>query len=76
MVVKRKTSMLKRRDLTKKVSYFMSCFVASLRGSKGFMMDAEGLRNHIGKGREVPLDNVVIPMMGIFKEETGSRHHL
>ena len=39
-------------------------------------MDAAGLWHHIGKGREVPLAHVVIPLMGIFKGETGSRHHL
>ena len=40
------------------------------------MMDAAGLRNHIGKGREVSLAHVVIPRTGRFKGGTGSRHHL
>ena len=40
------------------------------------MMYAEGLRRHIGKVREGPLAYVVVPLMGRFKEETGSRHHL
>ena len=39
-------------------------------------MDAAGLRHHIGKGREGPLAHVLIPPMGRFKGETGSRHHL
>ena len=54
----------------------MSFFGASLRGSKGFMMDAAGLRHHIGKGKEGPLAHVVIPLMGRFKVETGIRYHL
>ena len=59
----------------------MSIFVVSLRGSKGLIMYEAGLRHHIGKGRkgkgrEGPLDHVVIPMMGRFKGETVSRHHL
>ena len=48
----------------------------SLRGNKGFMIDAEGLRYHIGKGREVPLAHVIIPLVGMFKGLNGSRHHL
>ena len=59
--------MLKMRELTKKGAYFMSCFVASLRGSEEFMMYAAGLRHHIGKGREGPLFYVVIPLMGRYK---------
>ena len=40
LVVKREASILEKLDLTKKGAYFMSCFVASLRGSEGFMVDA------------------------------------
>ena len=40
------------------------------------MMDAEGLWNHIGKLREVTLAHVVIPLIGIFRGDKGSRHHL
>ena len=40
------------------------------------MVDSEGFWHHIGKGREVPLDNVVIPLMGRFKGDNGSRHQL
>ena len=42
---------MERKELTKKRAYFMSCFVASLRGSEGFMMDAAGLWHQIGKVR-------------------------
>ena len=67
VAVKVKVSMLERRELTKNGSYFMSCFVAPLRGSEGFMMVAAGLQYHIGKVIEGPLARVVIPTMGRFK---------
>ena len=67
VAVKGNVSMLKIRDSTKKVAYFMSCFVVSLRGSEGFMMVAAGLQYHIGKVIEGPLARVVIPTMGRFK---------
>ena len=76
MAVKEKVSMLERRDFTKKGSYFMSYFVVLLRGSKGIMMDAEGLRHHIGKCSEGPLTHVIIHLMDIFKGETGRRNQL
>ena len=71
-----KVSMLERKGLTKKRAYYMSSFVDSLREGKGFMIDASGLRNHIGRGREWPLSHVVILMMRIFKGENGSINHL
>ena len=67
--------MLERRDLNKKGAYSINCFEASLRRGQGFMMDAVGLRYHIGKGREGPLSHVVIPPMGRFEGGTGSRHN-
>ena len=48
VAVKGKFRMLERRYLTEKGAYFMSCFVAELRGIEEFMMDAEGLMHHIG----------------------------
>ena len=63
-------------ELTKNGAYFISCFVASLRGGEGFIMDAAGFLHHIGKGREGPLSCVVIHLMGRFKVGTGSRHHI
>ena len=68
--------MLESRDLTKKGASFISFFVAQLRGSEGFMMDVAGLWHQIGKGREGNLYHVVIPLMGRFKGEPESRHHL
>ena len=65
-----------RNYLNKKGAYVISCLVASIRGSKGFMMDVEGFGHHIGKGREEPLHNVVIPLMGRFKKEYWSRHNI
>ena len=40
------------------------------------MMNAAGLRYHIGKGKEGPLDHLVIPIMGRLKGGTGTRHQL
>ena len=40
------------------------------------MMDAAGLRHHIGKVREGPLARVLIPLMGRFKGGAGIRNHL
>ena len=76
VVVKGEVSILERRDLTKNGDYCMSCFVESLRGNKGLMMYAEELRHHIGKVIKGPLAHVVIPLMGRYKGETGSIHHL
>ena len=67
--------MLERRDLNKRGAYFMSCFVVSLRGGEGPVMDAAGLWHHVGKGREGPLAHVAIHLMDIFKGETGGIHH-
>ena len=68
--------MLERRGLTKNGAYFMSCFVASLRGGKGFMMYVAGFWHHIRKGREGPLARVVIPLIVRFKGELGIIHNL
>ena len=38
------------------------------------MMYASGLWHHTGKEREGSLANVIIPLMGRSKGETGSRH--
>ena len=43
VTVKGEVSLLERRDLNKNGSYFMSFFVALLRGSEGFMVDAARL---------------------------------
>ena len=76
VAVKGEVSEFDRRGLTKKGTLFMSFFVASLRGRNEFMIYAAGLQHHTGKGRELPLALVVIPMMGRFKRETGIIHHL
>ena len=39
VAVKVKVSMLEIRCLPKKGAYFISCFVSSLRGGEGFMMN-------------------------------------
>ena len=40
------------------------------------MMDVAWLRHQSRKFREGPLACVVIPLMGRFKGDTGSRHHI
>ena len=57
-------------------SYSMSCFMAPSIVNEGLIMDSEGFWHHIGKGRYGTLDHEVIPLMGIFKSETGATHHL
>ena len=74
--VKVKVSMLERKDLTKNVSYLMSCFVELLSHRKGLMMDAVGFQHNVGKLWEGPLAHVVIPLVGKFKGETKSIHNL
>ena len=76
VVVKGKVSMLERSSLTKNGPYFRSCFVESLRGSEGFMMDASGFWHHVWKGREGTIDHVVIPLKDRLDEDTGIRHYL
>lgn len=65
-----------KEELNKNGSYFMICFVESLRGSEGFIMYESVLRHHIRKKREGPLAEMVIPLLGRFKGETGIQHYL
>ena len=58
VAVKGKVSMLERRDLIK-ASLLYESFYGFNKKSEGLMMDAAGLWDHIGKGREVPLAHVV-----------------
>eukprot|EP00957_Ditylum_brightwellii_P138792 10579569-Ditylum_brightwellii.AAC.2 len=51
--------------------YLLICFVASLRGDEGFMIEVQGLLEHSehGQKKEEELRHVVIPLMGQFKGE-------
>ena len=72
-----RTTLKRKRWLIIAGTYFIISFVCSLRGNKGFMIDAGSLIKYIVKGKEhddVP--HVVIPLLGRFKNEIGERFHL
>ena len=53
------------------------CFGASLRGCEGFMIERSDLIKHVNRGRlDAASPNVVVPLFGRFKGETGERSHL
>jgi len=58
--------------------YLLLCFVLSLRGNEGFMVEAGGLVNHLPHGTEpneaIPF--LVVPLLGRFKNEDGEKWHL
>eukprot|EP00957_Ditylum_brightwellii_P089769 6837295-Ditylum_brightwellii.AAC.1 len=51
--------------------YLLICFVGSLQGNEGFMMELQELLQHLDKGRkeEEILPHVVIALLGEFKGE-------
>ena len=53
-------------------AYFCFCFVVSLRGSEGLMVDVAGIRE-ISDSRE---EFVIIPLLGQVKGEDHTRQHL
>ena len=57
--------------------YFVTVYGSSLRGNEGFMMDAQGLCNHISVGaRDDKVPHVLVPLLGKFKGECGERLHV
>ena len=55
-------------------SFLLLGFVLSLRGNKGFMVEAHGLQSHRNYGQNNGRDShVVIPLLGRFKNEDGER---
>eukprot|EP00957_Ditylum_brightwellii_P089132 6787442-Ditylum_brightwellii.AAC.1 len=58
--------------------YLLICYVASLRGNEGFMIEAQGLLEHSEHGweEEEALRQVVIPLLGQFKGEQTEHWHL
>ena len=58
--------------------YLVVCFVLSLRGNEGFMVEAGGLIHHLKHGKEVDEATpfCVVPLLGRFKNEDGERWHL
>jgi hypothetical protein len=59
--------------------YSVIMFHASLRGSEGLQVDAEGLVKYLDNGKKraggIP-EHVIIPIKGRFKGEKGERCHL
>jgi len=55
-------------------TYFIICYVDSLRGSEGLLLDLEGLRSHFYTGSD--LGYVVVALLGEVKGEHGERQHL
>ena len=58
--------------------YLAMSFCLSLRGNEGFMLDLQGLIQHImdGRDRREKHPHVVFPLLGRFKNEVGERWHL
>ena len=57
--------------------YFVVCFVASLRGCEGFMVERSDLIRYVSKGKTHRISpHVVVPLLGRFKGETGEKSHL
>eukprot|EP00957_Ditylum_brightwellii_P140193 10682228-Ditylum_brightwellii.AAC.2 len=58
--------------------YLLICFVASLRGNKGFMIEAQVLLEHSEHGhqKEEEIRHMVILLLGEFKGECGEYWHL
>jgi hypothetical protein len=54
-------------------AYAMCCYVVSLRGSEGLLLDLSGLNRKWGVGGD---KYVVIALLGKIKGETGDRSHL
>ena len=59
-------------------TYLLICFLGSLRGNEGFMVELGGLIQHIydGTGETEEYPHVVIPLLGRFKNESGERWYL
>ena len=54
-------------------SYAVVCYVLSLRGSEGLLLDLEGLHRHWGTGDGT---YVVVTLQGTIKGESNDRDHL
>ena len=59
-------------------TYLLICFLGSLRGNEGFMVELGGLIQHIydGTGETEERPYVVIPLLGRFKNKSGERWNL
>ena len=59
-------------------TYLVACFLCSLWGNEGFMVELGGLIKHIDdrKGEFEKHPHMVIPLLGRFKNESGEKWHL
>ena len=59
-------------------TYLVVCFLFSLRGNDGFMVELGGVMKHIydGKGDLEDHPHVVVSLLGRFKNEGGERWNL
>ena len=55
--------------------YLVMSFCLSLRGNEGFMLDLQGLIQHImdGRSENERYPHVVFPLLGCFKNEVGKK---
>ena len=71
------TSRDRARLITMTGAYLVITFGYSLRGNKGFWVDADRLCKHIGVGKhDGRQPHVLIPLLGRFKSEMGERMHV
>lgn len=54
-------------------AYFTICYVVSLRGNEGLLLDLGALRQHFDTGAD---EYVIIPLLGTVKGEHNVRQHL
>lgn len=75
----RRTDSIRKRETVMTACFLLIGFCLALRGNEIFMVEAHGICSHIhfGKDEDQPsLNHVVIPLLGRFKNEEGSRYHL
>jgi hypothetical protein len=56
-------------------AYVVIAFCGSFRGNEVFLADMHGAAKYL-IARDLPLNTVIIPLLGRFKGETGERYHL
>jgi hypothetical protein len=66
-----------RRPWVSVGAYSLLCYVGSLKGNKGFLLDLFGLKLYLGEGK-TPNDKAhgVAPLMGQVKNKLGEQSHL
>lgn len=71
------SSLVERRPLASIGAFICIAFCGSFRGPEVFLTDVAGLRKYILAPPDSTLPpHVIIPLLGRFKNEIGSRYHL